>query len=65
MEGFKLLTDWLDPIESPPDDGTFVGYLNTNYDSQQICKILQIKPGQLLNGYKETARLFTKQEHIS
>lgn len=56
MEGFRLLAEWLAPIELPSSHST-IYKLQNSYELQQIAVILNTHPGIIQNGYQTTTAI--------
>jgi hypothetical protein len=60
MEGFKLLVDFLSPIEVPPMEeckNTMVPKLYHNYDAHEIERVVGCNSKQLFKAYEETVKI--------
>ena len=54
FEGFKILIDWLKPIQIPAIENSLPIYkLHSSYAKQEIATILKCTQGQIENGYQD------------
>lgn len=69
FEGFKLLVDWLGPIEIPEIPAQLeskpIPKLYHTYDIQEIAVILKTSQERIYHGYQTTQSLLQQSPHIA